>query len=113
MPMSRVPILLLFTVSTISALGHAQPPVTRTSQPVAMNLSHITELNRNVVAADFNGDGIIDLAASDVSPAAGISSTGSVSSATGSNVATLPGNAMLPAGNVSSVGAALPVNTGV
>src|SRR6266705_1602595 len=71
MPMSRVSILLLFTVSTISALGHAQS-ATRTSRPIAMDLAHINALNRNVVAADFNGDGIIDLAASDISSPIGI-----------------------------------------
>src|SRR5205814_7549966 len=63
MPMSRVLILLVFTVSSITALGQAQP-ASRPSRPVAIDLSHINALNRNVVAADFNGDGIIDLAGS-------------------------------------------------
>src|SRR5207249_9090922 len=102
--------LLVFTVSTITALGQAQP-ASRPSRPVAIDLSHINALNRNVVAADFNGDGIIDLAGSDISSSLGIPSTG-VSSGM-STAVSQPASPTLPPGNVSSVSAAQPVNTPV
>jgi hypothetical protein len=94
MPMSRLLILLLFTVSTMSTLGHAQT-VAPTSRSLAIDLARMNALNRNVVVADFNGDGIMDLAGSDVPSRAGnipptgfvsTSSTGFVSSATSSDV---------------------------
>jgi len=110
MPMSRVLILLVFTVSSITALGQAQP-ASRPSRPVAIDLSHINALNRNVVAADFNGDGIIDLAGSDISSSLGIPSTG-VSSGM-STAVSQPASPTLPPGNVSSVSSAQPVNTPV
>jgi hypothetical protein len=77
MPMSRGSILLLFTLSTMSALGHAQSA--RSNRQVPIDLSRIDTLDRNVVTADFNGDGIIDLAASAALP----SSAGNISSAGG------------------------------
>jgi hypothetical protein len=108
MPMSRVLILVLFTVSTMSALGHAQS-VARTSRPFALDLARMNALKRNVVAADFNGDGIIDLAGNDVTSSVGnISSTGSsstgfVSSAASSNVPASAGmSGTLPSGSVPS-----------
>ena len=88
MSMSRVLILLVFTVSTMSTLGHAQSTGRTTRQP-AIDLTRIDALNRNVVAADFNGDGIIDLAGSSAS-FAGISST-SARPAAGTNISTSAG----------------------
>src|SRR6266516_1661487 len=66
MSLSRVLILLVFTVATMSTLSHAQSVGRSTRQP-AIDLTRIDALNRNVVAADFNCDGIIDLAVSRVS----------------------------------------------
>jgi hypothetical protein len=83
MSINRVLILILFTVSTVSTLGHAQSVARTTKQP-ALDLTRVDALNRNVVAADFNGDGIIDLAASSVTPAGSISSTSAPPSAVNS-----------------------------
>src|SRR5438552_498931 len=112
MPMSRVPILLLFTVCAMSAIGHAQSAA-RTSRPISLDLSRINTLNRNVVAADFNGDGIIDLAASEISAPIGISSTGFISPAAPNVAMTAPSSPTLPPGNVSSASGGPVVSTGV
>ena len=74
------------------ATGHAQSDAD-TSRQFPLDLSLIDSLNRNVVAADFNGDGIIDLAASAVpSPDGNISSTATpaVSAANGSTAPGIP-----------------------
>jgi FG-GAP-like repeat len=108
MSINRVPILLLFTVSTVSTLGHAQSAA-RTSRQPALDLTRVDALNRNVVAADFNGDGIIDLAASSGTPAGSISSTSAppaaannVSPGAGTVASPSDGNVTLPTGSPAS-----------
>jgi VCBS repeat protein len=78
--MSRVPILFLFTVSTMTALGQAQT-ISRTSRAPSLGLSRLDMLSGPVVAADFNGDGIIDLAASAALSASGNNTSGATVSA--------------------------------
>src|SRR5919201_1118080 len=111
MPMSRVSIGLLFTWSAMSALGHAQSPARSNRQP-SIDLARIDALNRNVVAADFNGDGIIDLAASAAVPssAGNTSSTGVRSTSNGfvAFVSSAPSTSANAGSNVSA-----PVNVAV
>jgi hypothetical protein len=103
MPMSRVSMVLLFTLSAMSALGRAQSAAPANRQ-LAIDLARIDALNRNVVAADFNGDGLIDLAASAAVP----SSAGSVSS---TGVLSTPNGFVAFAGSVPGNGIAVPTSS--